>query len=77
MELVTGMARHSNRSGLIGMLELAMAAALPGQCPAIVVQLLQEIANFHRAILADGVLGEAGQAAVGGLAEEDAGGAVL
>jgi hypothetical protein len=77
MELIVGMARNCNRSGLIGMLELAMAAALPRQVPAVVVQLLQEVANFHFVILADGMLGEAGLAAVGGLAEEETGGAVL
>jgi hypothetical protein len=77
MELVTGMTRHSDGSGFVGMLELAMAATLPEQDPAVVVQLLQEVANFHLAILPDGVLGEAGQAAVGGLAEEEAGGTVL
>jgi hypothetical protein len=32
------MTGHSDGSGLIGMLELAMAAALPGEDPAIVAQ---------------------------------------
>ena len=77
MELIAWMARYSNGSGVIGMLELAMTSALSREKPAIVVQHPQEVANFHLVPLADGVFGEAGLSAIGGLAEEEAGGTVL
>ena len=59
------------------MLELAMAAGLAGEAPAVFVQPSQEVSYLHLAKLADGVLGHAGLAAVGGFAEVEAGGAVL
>ena len=77
MELVAGMARNGDSPGFIGMLELAMAATLSREKPAIVMQQPQEVANFHALHLADGVFGEAGLASVDGLAKEDAGGTVL
>jgi len=77
MELVAGMAGYCYGPRLVGMFELAMTAALPRERPAIVVQQPQEVANFHDVRLAYGVLGEAWLATVGGLAEEEAGGAVL
>ena len=47
MELVVGMARNCNRSRLLWMLELTMAATLSSKNPAIVVQQPQKVANFH------------------------------
>jgi hypothetical protein len=65
------MARDGDRPWLLRVFELAVAALLTREVPAVLMQLAQEDADFHRG-LADGGGGKAGFATVGGFEEVEA-----